>query len=154
MNQNIEGKYFLTTPSNSLKIVKQQKNMRRGSLKNEKNESFINDSLNWKKIFDLKIALHGLKRKLVFLTIYQTPSTSPGCPDLSHPFKGDTRGGRNNHPTWPPPSWPKSPPLWSCRGKGVYQGVSYSKRVAYYIHLAAAPNPWVGSPGKCGPMVG
>ena len=31
---------------------------------------FHNDSLNWKKIFDLKIALHGLKRKLVFLTIY------------------------------------------------------------------------------------
>jgi len=46
MNQNIEGKYFLTTPSNSLKIVKQQKNMRRGSLKKGKIESFINDSLN------------------------------------------------------------------------------------------------------------
>ena len=43
MNQNIEGKYFLTTPLNSLKIVKQQKNLKRGSLKKEKNESFIND---------------------------------------------------------------------------------------------------------------
>ena len=40
------------------------------------------------------------------------------------------------------------------RDKLKKKGVSYSKRVAYYIHLAAAPNPWVGSPGKCGPMVG
>ena len=24
------------------------------------------------------------------------------------------------------------------------------KRVAYYIHLAAASYPWVGPPGKCG----
>ena len=41
MNQNIEEKYFLTTPSNSLKIVKQQKNLKTGSLKKEKIESFI-----------------------------------------------------------------------------------------------------------------
>ena len=124
-----------------------------GKRKFEKEKNWvINDSLRWKKIFDL--ALHGFKRKLVFLTI-----NKPLPPLLVVPISRlpswETLEGGDNHPTWPPPSWDPNPlPLWSSRGKGVFQDMSYSKRVAYYIHLAAAPNPWVGSPGQRGPMFG
>ena len=116
----------------------------------------INDSLRWKKIFDL--ALHGFKRKLVFLTINKPLPPLLVVPTSRLPSRETLEGGgRDNPPTWPPPSWDPNPlrlPLWSSRGKGVVQGISYSKRVTYYIRLAAAPNPWVGFPGQCGPMVG
>ena len=128
-----------------------------GKRKFEKEKNWvINDSLRWKKIFDL--ALHGFKRKLVFLTINKPLPPLLVVPTSRLPSRETLEGGgRDNPPTWPPPSWDPNPlrlPLWSSRGKGVVQGISYSKRVTYYIRLAAAPNPWVGFPGQCGPMVG
>ena len=51
--------FFTRHPSSSLKIVKHQKNLKRGSLKKEKMEFFINDpdlsALIEKRIDDLKM---------------------------------------------------------------------------------------------------